>query len=224
MSVFLECMNRNNYICTNIHFIAQMAYCAPTQGGNQLRFASYFLGSLSRIICHTLHLKTKINQFYIKMYKTTTFFKTAAMTVLLFMGMITAQAAVTYRLTTHPVFGASRELTGTASVSAGADLLDNMPQALWRAYTTYTFYADAALTEEITEVPAADATVYVDYVFDPAYIPSVEGQDPVWLLLRGYNESLENSYGATYLLYKEHSKNAIRGYRYTGSRPKAGNN
>lgn len=159
------------------------------------------------------------------MYKTTTFFKTAAMTVLLFMGMITAQAAnITYHLTTHEVFGKTQTLEAQASLSAGASLLDNMPQTLWRAYTTYTFYADAALTEEISEAPAADATVYVDYVFDPAYIPSVEGQDPVWLLLRGYNESAENSSGNSYLLYKVHSKNEIRGYHYTGSRPKAGNN
>ena len=159
------------------------------------------------------------------MYKTTSIFKKAAMTVLFFMGIITAHAAnITYHLTTHEVFGKTQTLEAQANLTAGASLLDNMPQALWRAYTTYTFYADAALTEEITEAPAAAATVYVDYVFDPAYIPSVEGQDPVWLLLRGYNESLETSYGASYLLYKVHSFNEIRGYRYTGSRPKAGNN
>ncbi len=165
------------------------------------------------------------------MYKTTTFFKTAAMTVLLFMGMITAQAAnITYHLTTHEVFGKTQTLEAQANLSAGASLLDNMPQTLWRAYTTYTFYADAALTEEITEVPAADATVYVDYVFDPAYIPSVEGQDPVWLFLRGYNEHGENTTGNAYLLYKRKKesggKDYVWGWRYTssGGFPKVGTN
>lgn len=159
------------------------------------------------------------------MYKTTTFFKTAAMTVLLFMGMITAQAAVTYRLTTHPVFGETREITASANLSAGADLLDNMPQALWRAYTTYKFYSDAELTEEITEVPAANATVYVDYEFLPAYVPSPEDGDPIWHYLRGYNASAETSTGNQYLLYKMHSKNEVWGFKsVSGSIPKAGDN
>ena len=160
------------------------------------------------------------------MYKTTTIFKKAAMTLLFFMGMITAQAAVTYRLTTHPVFGASRELTGTASVSAGADLLDNMPQALWRAYTTYKFYSDEALTQEITEAPAEDATVYVGYVFDPNYIPSIEGEDPVWNFLRGYNKATQYVNGNVYLLYKRKLVNQIFTWEYSSGAglPKAGTN
>ena len=118
------------------------------------------------------------------------------MAVLLFVGLLSAGAAtITYKLTTHKVFGASRELTGTATLSAGADLLDNMPQALWRAYTTYKFYSDAALTQEITEAPAEDATVYVDYVFDPPFVLSNEdGSNDVWHYFRGYTQSGKKSY------------------------------
>ena len=157
------------------------------------------------------------------MYKSTsTLFRTAAMAVLLFVGLLSAGAAtITYKLTTHEVFGVSQELTGTASVSAGADLLNNMPQALWRAYTTYKFYSDAALTQEITEAPAEDATVYVGYVFDPYFIPSIEGEDPVWLYLRGYN----NRGDATFLLYKKKNTQDVYGWKYeSGVMPKPGTN
>ena len=50
-----------------------------------------------------------------------------------------------------------------------------MPRALWRAYTTYKYYSDAALTQEITVAPAENATVYVDYVFEPPFFVSSEG-------------------------------------------------
>ena len=96
---------------------------------------------------------------------------------------------VTYSLTTH-VDG--RTITGTANVAAGGDLLNAMPQALWRAYCTYTFTNNAG--EQITTAPANGGTVYVDYVFDPPFILSEEGKDPVWNYLRTYNARGSNNY------------------------------
>jgi len=93
-------------------------------------------------------------------------------------------ATITYSLTTH-VDG--RTITATANLSAGASLLDNMPQALWRAYCTYKYYSDADKTQEITSVPDAASTVYVDYVFDPPFKLSEEGGEPIWHRLKGYN-------------------------------------
>ena len=81
-------------------------------------------------------------------------------------------AAITYSLKTH-VDG--RTITGNANLNEGATLESGMPRALWRAYTTYKYYSDAALTQEITVAPATDATVYVDYVFEPPFFESSEG-------------------------------------------------
>lgn len=81
-------------------------------------------------------------------------------------------AAITYSLKTH-VDG--RTITGTANLNEGATLESGMPRALWRAYTTYKYYSDAALTQEITVAPATNATVYVDYVFEPPFFVSSEG-------------------------------------------------
>lgn len=81
-------------------------------------------------------------------------------------------AAITYSLKTH-VDG--RTITGTANLNEGATLESGMPRALWRAYTTYKYYSDDELTQEITVAPATDATVYVDYVFDPPFFVSSEG-------------------------------------------------
>lgn len=93
---------------------------------------------------------------------------------------VAASAAnVTYSLTTH-VDG--RTLTATADLAEGADLLSSMPQALWRAYCTYTFTNDAG--EEITTAPAEGGTVYVDYEFDPPFILSEDDGEPVWHLLK----------------------------------------
>jgi len=100
---------------------------------------------------------------------------------------------VTYSLTTH-VDG--RTITGTASVAAGADLLNAMPQALWRAYCTYSFTNNAG--EQITTAPSSDCTVVVDYVFDPAFIMSVEGEEPTWNYLRSYNAGGSNNYYVYY--------------------------
>lgn len=81
-------------------------------------------------------------------------------------------AAITYSLKTH-VDG--RTITGAANLNEGATLESGMPRALWRAYTTYKYYSDDELTQETTVAPATDATVYVDYVFEPPFFESSEG-------------------------------------------------
>ena len=103
---------------------------------------------------------------------------------ILFFGVMTGHAAtITYSLKTH-VDG--RTITGTATLNEGASLQDNMPQDLWRGYTTYKYYSDEALTQEITEAPAEDATVYVDYVFDPPFQMSNDNKT-VWNYFRSYS-------------------------------------
>lgn len=140
---------------------------------------------------------------------------------------VTASAVnVTYSLTTH-VDG--RTITGTANVAAGGDLLNAMPQALWRAYCEYTFYSDAEMTQEITEVPADAETVYVDYVFDPPFFLSEEGKEPVWHYLRSYNETGQYNY---LVIYDQSAENEWGTYKETimswksvnGATPKAGRN
>ena len=138
---------------------------------------------------------------------------------------VTASAVnVTYSLTTH-VDG--RTITGTANVAAGGDLLNAMPQALWRAYCTYTFTNNAG--EQITTAPANGGTVYVDYVFDPPFILSEEGKDPVYNYLRTYNYSGSNNY---LVIYDQAAENEWGTYKETilswksvsGATPKAGKN
>ena len=140
---------------------------------------------------------------------------------------VTASAVnVTYSLTTH-VDG--RTITGTANVAAGGDLLNAMPQKLWRAYCEYTFYSDAEMTQEITEVPADAETVYVDYVFDPPFFLSEEGKEPVWHYLRSYNETGQYNY---LVIYDQSAENEWGTYKETimswksvnGATPKAGRN
>ena len=136
---------------------------------------------------------------------------------ILLLGAFTAHAAtITYSLTAH-VDG--RTITGTASLNSGAELLDNMPQALWRAYCTYSFYSDEAKTQEITTAPAGDATVYVDYVFDPPFIVTPEGGDEVWHNIRTYNSGGDNNY-MLYLKQKVYpAYEGIWGHHYTSSMP-----
>ena len=148
-------------------------------------------------------------------------------TVLLFGVASFAKAAtVTYSLTTK-VDG--RTITATANLNAGDNLNDKMPQTLWRAYTTYKYYSDADLTQEITEAPASGGTVYVDYEFDPPFILSEEGQDPVYHYLRTYNYSGSNNY---LVIYDQSAENEWGTYKETiltwrsvsGATPKAGSN
>ena len=116
----------------------------------------------------------------------------------LFCTVVSAQAAaITYQLTTH-VDG--RTITATANLNAGDNLNDKMPQTLWRGYTTYKYYSDAALTQEITEAPANGGTVYVDYEFDPPFLMSEEGQEPVYNYLRCYDSNTHN-----YIVYYKQS-------------------
>lgn len=104
-------------------------------------------------------------------------------------------AAITYVLQRHTDVPANyKTITATANLNAGASLQDNMPQDLWRAYCTYTFYSDAAMTTEITEAPSSDATVYVDYVFDPPFRLSEEGGETIWHRLKGYSPAASSQY------------------------------
>ena len=99
--------------------------------------------------------------------------KSVVMTIFLFMGIMMVHAVnITYSLTTH-VDG--RTITGTANVNSGASLENSMPRNLWRANTTYKYYSDVELTQEITVAPATDATVYVDYVFESPFFVSSDG-------------------------------------------------
>ena len=133
---------------------------------------------------------------------------------------------ITYTLTTHTD---GRTITGTVNLSSGADLLDKMPQSLWRAYCTYTFYKDAALTEPIDKVDTSVTTVYVDYVFDPPFILSEDGKDPVWHYLRTYNSSGQYNY---LVIYDQSAENEWGTYKQTilswrslnGATPRAGSN
>ncbi len=145
----------------------------------------------------------------------------------LFCTVISAHAAaITYQLTTH-VDG--RTITATANLNAGDNLNDKMPQTLWRAYTTYKYYSDADLTQEITEAPASGGTVYVDYEFDPPFILSEEGQDPVYHYLRTYNSGGSYNYLVIYDQAAENEwgtyKETIKSWRsLNGATPKAGSN
>ena len=149
----------------------------------------------------------------------------------LFCTVVSAHAAaITYQLTTH-VDG--RTITASANLNAGDNLNDKMPQTLWRAYTTYKYYSDADLTQEITEAPADGGTVYVDYEFDPPFILSEEGKDPVYHYLRTYNSTSQTSIPNNYLvIYDQEAENEWGTYKETilswksvnGATPKAGSN
>ncbi|MBR1475458.1 MAG: hypothetical protein IJ613_07805 [Muribaculaceae bacterium] len=114
-----------------------------------------------------------------------------------------AQANVTYSLTTH-VDG--RTITATASVNAGSELLDQMPQALWRGFCDYKFYSDAELTQEITTAPSEDATVYVDYTFDPPFQVSTD-DNVVWHYFKGFTSSASRPSDDRYVYYSQYKQN-----------------
>ncbi|MBO6296225.1 MAG: hypothetical protein J6M54_01735 [Prevotella sp.] len=90
-----------------------------------------------------------------------------------FLSLTTAAIAnavnITYSLTTH--FD-GRTMTETVSQTAGATL--SLPKDMLRGSTTYTFYSDSEMTNKITKVPSGNATVYVDYVFNPPFVVSDE--------------------------------------------------
>ncbi|MBR6715957.1 MAG: hypothetical protein IKI83_05870 [Prevotella sp.] len=120
----------------------------------------------------------------------------------LFCSVVSANAAnITYSLTTH-VDG--RTMTATArNLRAGASLENGMPQALWRGYTTYKYYSDAALTQEITTVPSSDASVYVDYEFNPPFKMSTANETN-W----NYITNNAAGQGVQYLYFSENDLNA----------------
>ena len=125
--------------------------------------------------------------------------------------MLQASAAfavnVTYVLKRHTnVPDQYKTITATANnLSANASLQDNMPQTLWRAYTTYTYYSDEAMTQPITSVQDGVTTVYVDYYFDPPFILSDDtnvrwhhfsmfnkgGTKRYWLFYNGYGHQAD---------------------------------
>ena len=111
-----------------------------------------------------------------------------------------AQANVTYSLTTH-VDG--RTITATANVTPDGELLDQMPQALWRGFCDYKFYSDADLTEEITTVPADGGTVYVDYTFDPPFQVSTD-DNVVWNYFKGFTSSATRPSDDRYVYYSQY--------------------
>ena len=111
-----------------------------------------------------------------------------------------AQATVTYSLTTH-VDG--RTLTAEASAPAGSELIDQMPQTLWRGFCDYKFYADAELTQEITTAPEEDATVYVDYTFDPPFQVSTD-DNVVWNYFKGFTSSATRPSDDRYVYYSQY--------------------
>lgn len=144
--------------------------------------------------------------------------KTLLIVSLLLCALASQAVNITYNLKTHD----ERTLTATANLSSGAVLLDNMPQSLWRAYCTYSFYKDAALSEPIDNVDTSVTTVYVDYVFDPPFIISEEGGDPVWHYLRSYNSGGVSNYIIYYHQEGENewgTKMTIKGWKSTSSTP-----
>ena len=119
-------------------------------------------------------------------------------------------ATITYSLTTH-VDG--RTITGTASLNAGANLQNSMPQALWRADCEYTYYSDAAMTQPITVAPSENATVYVDYTFHPPFAVSTPDNVQYYFV---------NAYigGQRYLMYSRpqtNNDNSLIGVTKAGS-------
>ncbi|MBQ8050811.1 MAG: hypothetical protein IJ197_04465 [Bacteroidaceae bacterium] len=100
----------------------------------------------------------------------TSFAKACFLMLLCLMTTLTAKAvSITYSLTTH-VDG--RTMTQTINQTEGKDL--HIPSDMQRGYTDYTYYSDPELTNEITTVPSSDATVYVDYVFNPTIVLSTD--------------------------------------------------
>ena len=81
-------------------------------------------------------------------------------------------ATITYSLTTHVD---SRTITATANVNSSAEISSKMPKDLKRAYCTYSFYWDAALSQPVADGDALKGTVYVDYEFNPPFIISGDG-------------------------------------------------
>ena len=115
-------------------------------------------------------------------------------TLAIFAVAANAATTVTYSLTTHD----GRTITGTANLADGANLntiTNSMPQDLWRAYCTYSFYINEEKTQQITTtLPSGVTTIYVDYVFDPPFIISSDSGEPIWHNIRTWNSGGSNNY------------------------------
>lgn len=97
------------------------------------------------------------------------------MTLLLFVAMAANAVQVQYFLKTHID---KRTINAGATINSFAELESKMPAKLKRAYCTYYFYKDEALTIPVTEENLKNGNVYVDYVFEPPFVISEPGD--VW--------------------------------------------
>ena len=122
-----------------------------------------------------------------KIYKTL-----LAIAALLLQVSVANAAQVTFYLTTH-VDG--RTINGGAAINSFADLQSGLPAKFKRAYCTYSFYKDAAFTQPVTEADFKNGLViYVDYVFDPPFEISSEGDEWYYFLT-----TYESSHGFEWL-------------------------
>ena len=121
------------------------------------------------------------------------FYKTfLAVAALLLQVSVANAAQVTFYLTTH-VDG--RTINGGAAINSFADLQSGLPAKFKRAYCTYSFYKDAAFTQPVTEADFKNGLViYVDYVFDPPFEISSEGDEWYYFLT-----TYESSHGFEWL-------------------------
>ena len=106
-------------------------------------------------------------------------------TMLVFLVSAVNAATVTYSLKKHIDKGT---ITATATVSSAVEIPGKLPNILKRAYCTYTYYWDAALTQPVQDTDALQGTVYVDYVFDPPFTISTSS-NKVYYFLTTYSTS-----------------------------------
>ena len=121
------------------------------------------------------------------------FYKTfLALAALLLQVSVANAAQVNFSLTTHVD---NRTITGGATINSVADLQSGLPAKFKRAYCTYSFYKDAAFTQPVTEADFKNGLViYVDYVFDPPFEISSEGDEWYYFLT-----TYESSHGFEWL-------------------------
>lgn len=98
----------------------------------------------------------------------------------------TVQAKLTANVTYQIVYDGENSISSVVNgTEIGATL--SLPNVLKRGYVNYTFYSDAACTNEITTVPSAgNVTVYVNAVLDASCpITFSTEESPVWYVLQG---------------------------------------
>ena len=97
-----------------------------------------------------------------------------------------AQAKLTANVTYQIIYNGENSISSVVNgTEIGATL--SLPNVLKRGYVNYTFYSDAACTNEITTVPSAgNVTVYVNAVLDASCpITFSTEESPVWYVLQG---------------------------------------